>query len=95
MIPAKVRKILKGDFERNPRLERSLNFAVEEVKAKVCGPWDTGNIERAVDNWNDNVVFQHGLPYYLSYRTMVLRPVRTYSDMIEPGLVLKGGLVTR
>jgi exonuclease 3'-5' domain-containing protein 1 len=27
------------------------------AKTKVCGPWDKGGIEQAIDKWNDEVMF--------------------------------------
>jgi len=35
------------------------------------------------------------IPYPLAHRTTGFYAVRTYRDMIGPGLILKGGLVTR
>lgn len=28
-----------------------------QAKTKVCGPWDKKSIEQAIDDWNDNVMF--------------------------------------
>lgn len=28
-----------------------------QAKIKVCGPWDKESIEQAIDDWNDNVMF--------------------------------------
>jgi exonuclease 3'-5' domain-containing protein 1 len=28
-----------------------------QTKTKVCGPWDKGDIEQAIDEWNDEVMF--------------------------------------
>jgi len=28
-----------------------------QAKTKVCEPWDKGDIEQAIDEWNDEVMF--------------------------------------
>lgn len=29
----------------------------EQAKIKVCGPWDKESIKQAIDDWNDDVMF--------------------------------------